>query len=167
MPLLCRRSARASSRLKMCPSPLSSPQLLIWRGPLGGEACWAAALEAGRKAFAGMPSTLTCPLPTPSPPCQIVTGDRPQRGNMRMPRVPDECPQVNSSCVLDMQPGLRSGERRWSNESRVLCITLHLVNATGPLWPTRRPCPISSWSASASRPPTAPPPRSCCAAWES
>ncbi len=36
----------------------------------------------------------------PPPPAELITGERPQRGNMRAPRVPEECSQETWDLVL-------------------------------------------------------------------
>ena len=70
-------------------------------------------LPVGKQAVAGCRWLLACG-PT-SPPCrpslcavQIITGERPVRGHLRMPRVPEECSQVRrrmrASCAAAAGP---------------------------------------------------------------
>jgi serine/threonine protein kinase len=49
---------------------------------------------------AAHPHQALTPLPPLCPLPQIVTGERPQRGSLRMPRVPEECPQEVSDLIM-------------------------------------------------------------------
>lgn len=66
----------------------------------------------------GLKSQLpACPMPVPprsrAPPicpCQVITGERPLRGHLRLPRVPEECSQAACNLMmacLSLDPATR------------------------------------------------------------
>jgi serine/threonine protein kinase len=50
---------------------------------------------------------------------EILTGERPQRGNLREPRVPQECPQVRGNGML---------RALGSAEGSIHCLPTHCTN---------------------------------------
>ena len=58
-----------------------------------------------------------CTLPVGPLPAQIITGERPHRGQLRLPRVPEECPQVCACSSHIWRAGsaaLRPAGRMWN-----------------------------------------------------
>jgi len=67
---------------------------------------------------------------------EIVAGERPQRGHLRPPRVPEECPQVGWGAALCLSGAFR--ERPWDSKlcvqcgaCRRTCCSCGCINSTG------------------------------------
>lgn len=89
------------------------------KGPLRGSC----GMHGRHAVVSALALTYPAPLtPTPTPPhssvvlWEIVTGLRPQRGNIRMPKVPEECPQASgcSWCLQRAGPVVQGAESVWA-----------------------------------------------------